>query len=313
MPEDKMDLPTEDMLTAAFEDDRSRLRRVAYRILGSAGEADDAVQDAWLRLHRSDPSEIDNLAGWLTTVVSRICLDQLRTRRTRREDSLDARPTELRDDEDHGPEQQAVQADSMGAALMIILDTLAPTERLAFVLHDLFAVPFDEIAPIIDKTPAASRQLASRARRRVRGGSTYDRSRTDTDGTRDQTRQTEVVAAFLDATRNSRFDRLLTLLAPDVVLRADPMAVAAAKASADRGAPRIEAELRGAKAIAKALAGSAQAAQVALVDGFAGATWAPGGQPRSVFEISIRDGRIVSIDLYADPDLVASFDVEILT
>jgi RNA polymerase sigma-70 factor (ECF subfamily) len=307
-----MDQPTEDLLTAAFEDNRSRLRSVAYRILGSAGEADDAVQEAWLRLHRSDTERIDNLGGWLTTVVSRICLDLLRARRTRREDSLDARPVEPREDEDRGPEQQAVQADSMGAALMIILDTLAPPERLAFVLHDLFGVPFDEIAPIIDKTPAASRQLASRARRRVRGGSTHDSSRTDADGAHDQTRQTEVVAAFLDATRNSRFDRLLTLLAPDVVLRADPMAVAAAKANADHGAPRIEAELRGAEAIANALAGSAQAAQVALVDGFAGATWAPGGKPRSVFELTIRDGKIISIDLYVDPALVASFDVEIL-
>ncbi len=306
-----MDQPTEDqstevLLAAAFEDNRSRLRSVAYRILGSTSEAEDAVQEAWLRLNRSDADRIDNLGGWLTTVVSRICLDQLRTRSTRREDSLDARPVELPEDEDRGPEQQAVQADAMGAALMVVLDTLAPPERLAFVLHDLFGVPFDEIGPIIDKTPAASRQLASRARRRVRGGS--DQETAD----RDQARQTEVVAAFLDATRNSRFDRLLALLAPDAVLRADGTAVAAAAAYADRGAPRLGAELRGADAIANALAGSARAAQVALVDGFAGATWAPRGKPRSVFELTIRDGRIVAIDLYADPELVASFDVEIL-
>ncbi|WP_246187092.1 sigma-70 family RNA polymerase sigma factor [Microlunatus speluncae] len=298
--------PTDELLAAAFEENRSRLRSVAYRILGSTGEAEDAVQEAWLRLNRSAAERIDNLGGWLTTVVSRICLDQLRSRNTRREDSLDSRPIELPTDEDHGPEQQAVRSDAMGAALMIVLDTLAPPERLAFVLHDLFGVPFDEIGPIIDKSPAASRQLASRARRRVRGGSDQD------SGDRDQARQTEVVAAFLDATRNSRFDRLLALLDPDVVLRADGVAVAAAQRFADRGAPRIAAELHGAEAVANALAGTAQAAQVALLDGFAGATWAPNGTPRSVFEITIRDGRIVAIDLFVSPDLVESFEVELL-
>ena len=307
-----MDQPTEELLAAAFEDNRSRLRSVAYRILGSTSEAEDAVQEAWLRLNRSEADRIDNLAGWLTTVVSRICLDQLRTRSTRREDPLDTRPVELPEDANRGPEQQAVQADAMGAALMVVLDTLGPPERLAFVLHDLFGVPFDEIGPIIDKTPAASRQLASRARRRVRGGADQETADRDQSDRTQQARQTEVVAAFLDATRNSRFDRLLSLLAPDAVLRADGAAVAAAKAYADRGAPRLGAELRGADAIANALAGSAQAAQVALVDGFAGATWAPGGKPRSVFEITIRDGRIVAIDLYADPELVGSFEIEIL-
>ncbi len=300
-----MDEPTEDLLTAAFEENRSRLRSVAYRILGSTSEAEDAVQEAWLRLHRSEAERIDNLGGWLTTVVSRICLDQLRSWNTRREDSLDARPVELPDDQERGPEQQAVQTDAMGAALMIVLDTLAPAERLAFVLHDLFAVPFDEIAPIIDKTPAASRQLASRARRRVRGG-------TGPGGQPDQVRQTEVVAAFLDAARNARFDRLLEVLDPDVVLRADPTAVAAVKTLAGRGAPRIADELRGAEAVANAVSGSARAAKVALLDGFAGATWAPDGTPRAVFEFTIVAGRIVGIELFADPALVGSFEVEIL-
>lgn len=305
MPDDNvgMDDSTGELLVTAFEENRARLHSVAYRILGSASEADDAVQEAWLRLNRSESDRIDNLGGWLTTVVSRICLDQLRSRNARREDSLDARPVELPADDEHGPEQEAVQADAMGTALMVVLDTLAPAERLAFVLHDLFGVPFDEIASIIDKTPAASRQLASRARRRVRGGPAPDR---------DQSRQTEVVAAFLDATRNARFDRLLALLDPDVVLRADPTAVAAARTYAHRGAPAIDTELRGAEAVATALSGSARAAQVALVDGYPGATWAPGGNPRSVFELIIRDNRIIGIHLYADPALVASFSVEIL-
>lgn len=295
-----------DLLAAAFEENRARLRSVAYRILGSTSEAEDAIQEAWFRLNRSEADKIENLAGWLTTVVSRVCLDQLRSRTTRREDSLDVRPGET-PDEAAGPEEQAVEADAVGAALMVVLDTLAPAERMAFVLHDLFGLPFDEIATIIDKTPAATRQLASRARRRVRGGPEQENG-----VERDRARETEIVSAFLEAARNAQFERLLTLLDPDVVLRADPSAVAASKANAHRGAPRIEAELRGAEAIANALSGTARAAKIALVDGSVGATFAPDGTPRSVFEVTIRDGKIVALDLYADPDLVGSFEVEIL-
>lgn len=299
--------PERDVLTAAFEENRPRLRSVAFRILGSANDADDAVQEAWLRLNRSEAERIDNLGGWLTTVVSRICLDQLRSRTARREDSLDVRPVEPTEDVATGPEQQAVQADAMGAALMVVLDTLAPAERMAFVLHDLFGVPFDEIAAIVDKSPAATRQLASRARRRVRGGPPETE-----DGRRDQGRETEVVTAFFDAARNARFDRLLELLDPDVVLRADAAAVLAATRFGDRGAPRIAPELRGAEAVASALSGTARGAELALVDGYIGATYAPGGRPISVFELTVRNGRITGIELYADRDLVDSFTIEIL-
>lgn len=302
--------PGQDPLSAAFEENRTRLRQVAYRILGSTTDAEDAVQEAWLRLSRSEAERIDNLGGWLTTVVSRICLDQLRSRTARREESLDVRPIDPAEDEAAGPEQQAVQADAMGAALMVVLDTLAPAERMAFVLHDLFGVPFDEIATIVDKSPAATRQLASRARRRVRGGPAEEPP--GGDGRRNQGRETEVVAAFFDAARNAHFDRLLELLDPDVVLRADASAVLAATRFGDRGAPRIAAELRGSEAVASALSGTAQGAQLALVDGYIGATYAPGGRPISVFELTVRNGRITGIELYADRDLVESFAIEII-
>ncbi|GAB3747788.1 sigma-70 family RNA polymerase sigma factor [Microlunatus parietis] len=299
-----------DVLATAFEENRPRLRNVAYRILGSTSDAEDAVQEAWLRLNRSEAERIDNLGGWLTTVVSRICLDQLRSRTARREDSLDVRPVEPAEDEEAGPEEQAVQADAMGAALMVVLDTLAPAERMAFVLHDLFGVPFDEIATIVDKTPAATRQLASRARRRVRGGPPEEPP--GGDGRRHQGRETEVVSAFFDAARNANFDRLLELLDPDVVLRADAAAVLAATRFGDRGAPRIAAELRGSEAVASALSGTARGAQLALVDGYIGATYAPGGRPISVFELTVRNGRITGIELYADRELVDSFSIEII-
>ncbi|AKU15653.1 sigma-70 family RNA polymerase sigma factor [Luteipulveratus mongoliensis] len=298
-----------DLLAAQFEEHRLHLRAVAYRILGTYGDADDAVQEAWLRLSRSDATAIDNLGGWLTTVVSRICLDMLRSRSTRREDPLDERPVETAGADDGAdPETEAVQADSLGAALLVVLDTLAPAERLAFVLHDLFGMPFDEIAPIVDRTPAAARQLASRARRRVQGASTEA----------DQARQREVVEAFLEASRNGEFQRLLSLLDPDVVLRADQIAVETAAAAvaqggpAAQGAPLLARLVRGQNAVAEAFSGRAKAAQVALIDGSFGAVWAVEGVVRSVFMVSLRDGRVASLDVVVDPEHIADLDIQIL-
>ncbi|WP_406271485.1 sigma-70 family RNA polymerase sigma factor [Streptomyces sp. NBC_00191] len=286
-----------DFLAERFEEHRARLRAVAYRMLGSSGEADDAVQEAWLRLSRSEADAIENLGGWLTTVVARVCLNMLRSRDTRREDPWDAhRPEPAADREDIAdPEHQALLADSVGLALLVVLDTLAPAERLAFVLHDMFAVPFDEIAPIVERTPAATRQLASRARRRVQGAETAPET--------DVTRQREVVDAFLAASRGGDFDALLTLLDPDVVLRADSAAVRSGAGAA-----------RGAQAVAHTFAGRAQAARPALINGAAGLVWAPGGQPRVVFGFTIAaDGRIVAIDIVADPGGLGRLDLEVLS
>ncbi|MFC9437849.1 sigma-70 family RNA polymerase sigma factor, partial [Nocardia sp. NPDC057030] len=249
-------------LAARFEEQRAHLHGVAYRILGTGVEADDAVQEAWLRLSRSDAAEIDNLGGWLTTVVARVCLNMLQSRKTRREEPLDDHePAELVT----GPEHEAVLGDSIGLALLVVLDTLTPAERLAFVLHDMFAVPFDEIAPIVGKTSAAARQLASRARRRVQGA----RAGVDRD------RQREVVEAFLAASRGGDFGALLTLLDPDVVLRVD----AAAMATGAIGA-------LGADAVAQTFSGRAQAARHARVDGRAGAVGSGRGPPRGVGELT---------------------------
>jgi RNA polymerase sigma factor (sigma-70 family) len=271
-----------------FEADRPRLRAVAHRMLGSASEAEDAVQETWLRLHRSDTSEVDNLSGWLTTVVARVCLDVLRSRKSRREEPLPvADPAGGVD-----PEQEALLADSVELALLVVLDTLTPAERLAFVLHDLFAVSFDEIAPVVGKSSAATRQLASRARRRVRaGGAAPDRDR-----------GRAVVEAFLAASRDGDFAALLTLLDPDVVVRSDHAATAAGSA----------AEVRGRDAVAAFFNGRAKNARRALVDGLAGAVWAPGGTPRVVFDFTIADGRIVGVDVLADPDVVTGLELELL-
>jgi RNA polymerase sigma factor (sigma-70 family) len=276
-------------LASRFEDNRARLRAVAYRMLGSTSEADDAVQEAWLRLSRSDTSEVDNLAGWLTTVVGRVCLDMLRSRKSRREEPLD---TYVPDDvEAVDPEQEALLADAMGPALLVVLDTLAPAERLAFVLHDLFAVPFEEIAPVVGRSPAATRQLASRARRRVQGAGTQP----------DRGRQRAIVDAFLTASRGGDFDALIALLDPDVVLRVDD---AAARIGAS-GA-------RGAHEVAVTFAGRAKAAQLALVDGAAGAAWIHDGRARVVFSFTVTGGRIVAIDLLADPEHLRELDLELL-
>ena len=283
-------------LAERFEAHRTHLRAVAYRMLGSRSEADDAVQESWLRLSRSDTSVVENLGGWLTTVVARVCLDMLRSRRSRREEPEGAHVPEPIVSREGGtdPEQEALLADSVGLALLVVLDTLAPAERVAFVLHDLFAVPFDEIAPIVGRSPTAARQLASRARRRVQGAAAVPDA--------DLTRKREVVDAFLAASRGGDFDALLAVLDPDVVLRADSAAVAA-------GASR---EVRGARAVAETFKGRARAAQPALVNGAAGAVWAPGGQPRVVFGFTITCAKIVAIDLLSDPAHLAQIDLVVL-
>jgi RNA polymerase sigma factor (sigma-70 family) len=284
-------------LAQRFEENRTHLRAVAYRMLGSLSEADDAVQEAWLRLSRSDTSGVENLGGWLTTVVGRVCLDMLRSRASRREEPLGPHVPEPMVGREVGidPEREALLAESVGPALLVVLESLAPAERLAFVLHDMFAVPFDEIAPIVGRSPTAARQLASRARRRVQGTGPVPGA--------DLARQREVVDAFLAASRQGHFDALLALLDPDVVLRADSAAVHA-------GASR---EVRGAAAVAGTFSGRARVAQSALVDGAAGAVWAPGGRPRVVFDFTIAGGRIVEIDLLADPERLRQLDVAILT
>ncbi len=288
-------------LAERFEENRPHLRAVAYRMLGSLVEADDAVQDAWLRFSRSDTSGVENLGGWLTTIVARVCLNMLQSRRSRREEPLDEQVADPIDGID--PEREAMLADSVGSALLVVLDTLAPAERLAFVLHDLFAVPFDEIAPIVERSPAAARQLASRARRRVQGAAAAPA---------DRTRQREVVEAFLAASRNGDFDALLAVLGPDVVLRADPATVQAAAARRAEGAPALVSEVRGAAAVVDTFAGRVQAAQPALIDAAVGAVWAPDGRPRVVFDFTVTAGKIVAIDMLSDPELVRGLDVTIL-
>jgi RNA polymerase sigma factor (sigma-70 family) len=293
-----------DWLAERFETHRRHLQAVAYRMLGSSSEAEDAVQEAWLRLSRSDAGGIDNLAGWLTTVVARVCLNMLQSRRSRREESLDAQLTEpvVRTDGAIDPEQEAVLADSVGLALLVVLDTLSPAERVAFVLHDMFGVPFEEVAPIVDRSAAATRQLASRARRRVQGAAPVP----------DRARQRRVVGAFLAASRGGDFEALLAVLDPEVVLRADRMAVAAAAANAAQGAPQLVPEVRGAAAVADAFAGRAQAARLALVDGVVGAAWVHAGQTRVVFAFTVRDDRVTEMALIADPERIAQLDVELL-
>jgi len=259
-------------------------------------EADDAVQESWLRLSRSDTSGVENLGGWLTTVVARVCLDMLRSRESRHEEPLDEHvPDPIVSPEDRmDPEHETLLADSVGLALLVVLDTLNPAERLAFVLHDLFAVPFDEIAPIVGRSPTAARQLASRARRRVQGVAT--------DSDVDLARQREVVDAFLAASRGGDFDALLAVLDPDVVLRADYTAV-------HMGASE---EVRGAPDVAGQFSGRARVAQLALVNGTIGLVWASGGHPRVVFDFTIRGGKIVAIDMLADPERLRELDLEVL-
>jgi RNA polymerase sigma factor (sigma-70 family) len=276
-------------LAERFEAHRPRLRAVAQRLLGATAEADDAVQEAWLRLTRTDPDQVDNLGGWLTTVVARVCLDLLRSRGARREQPLEAGLPDpaAAAGGGPGPEEQALVADAVGPAMLVVLDTLAPAERVAFVLHDLFAVPFDEIAPLVGRSEVAARQLASRARRRVQGRAP--------EGGGDRARQRAVVQAFLAASREGDFGALLALLDPEVVVRADPAAVAAG----------ADPEVRGAEAAAGTFAGRARAARLALVEGAAGLLWSSGGRPRIAFAFTVADGRITEIRLLADPERLA--------
>ena len=285
-----------DWLAQKFEETRAHLRVVAYRMLGSFGEAEDAVQEAWIRLNRSDARSIENLGGWLTTVVGRVCLDVLRSRKSRREEPLDEGLPDffLSREDQKDPEQQAVIADSVGVALLVVLGTLAPHERLAFVLHDMFAVPFDEIAPIVGCTPVAARQLASRARRKVRGTPTPDV---------DPGRQRKVVNAFLDAVRRGDFEALLEVLDPDVVLNSDQVSDALKK-------------IRGAGIVAQqALMFSrlAEYVQPVLVNGTAGIiSWLPDGRPFSVMGFIVRKGRIVEINVLRDPDRLRRLDLTVV-
>lgn len=300
-----------DWLAERFEEHRSHLRAVAYRMLGSLSEADDAVQEAWIRLSRADAGNVENLGGWLTQVVSRVCLDMLRSRKSRREESLDAPDVVGMNAHADGvdPEQEALLAESVGLAMLVVLETLEPAERLAFVLHDMFAVPFDEIAPIVDRSPAAARQLASRARRRVHGvGGREDGADRREIRARDTDleRQRAVVDAFLAAARGGDFQGLMALLDPDVVLRSD-----------QPGAPK---EIRGAKRYARAAAtGGAQAAasgawaaQPALVNGAVGVIVAPRGHLTMALQFTVEDDVIVAIDFIADPARLANLELAVL-
>jgi RNA polymerase sigma-70 factor (ECF subfamily) len=290
-----------DVLAQRFETHRQHLRAVAYRMLGSSHEADDAVQEAWLRLSRTDADTVDNLGGWLTTVVSRVCLDMLRARANRPEALPDSAPDPV---SVTSPEDEALLADSVGLALLVVLDTLVPAERLAFVLHDIFAVSFEEIASIVGRTPVAARQLASRARRRVQSDPAFPNSPVTT--------QREVVTAFLAAAREGDFAALLRLLDPDVVVRADAVAIGIASARADAGAPELSAVMHGVDAVTRVFAGGAKAARLAIVDGLPGAVVSVGGRPMAVFDFTVRGGRVVGIELLADPETLGALDLELV-
>jgi RNA polymerase sigma factor (sigma-70 family) len=288
-----------DWLAERFEEHRGHLRAVAYRMLGSVSEADDAVQEAWLRLSRSDPKAIENLGGWLTTVVARVSLNVLRSRRTRREEPLEVHVPEPIVSAADGvdPEHEALLADSVGLALLVVLETLDPAERLAFVLHDMFAVPFDEIAPMVGRTPAAARQLASRARRRVRGAAPAPDA--------DLTRQREVVDAFFAAARGGDFDALVAVLDPDVVLRSD----------GGTRRPGATIEVHGAEKVARRAMTFARLSpyvRPALINGAAGVVVAPRGVPFSIMGFTVAGGRIVAIDSLADPERLRELDLTVL-
>ncbi|MFE3455134.1 sigma-70 family RNA polymerase sigma factor [Nonomuraea sp. NPDC059194] len=286
-------------LAERFAEHRSHLRAVAYRMLGSLSETDDALQEAWLRASRADVSQVHNLAGWLTTVVARVCLNMLRSREHRREDPLDVQTADplLGPASDGDPEQEAVMADSVGVALLVVLAILTPAERVAFVLHDLFAVPFEEIAPMLERSPDATRQLASRARRRVKGAAPAPNV--------DLTRQREIVQAFLSATRGRDFHALITLLHPDVVLRADKAVI-----------PTPEpVTVHGAEPVAMGAMAAMQRAQFtgpALIDGTVGLAMAPHGHLRVALTFAVTDGLITAIDVIAEPDRLHRLDLAVL-
>jgi RNA polymerase sigma factor (sigma-70 family) len=285
-----------DWMAERFEEHRTHLRAVAYRMLGSRTEADDAVQESWIRLSRAGASGVENLGGWLTTVTARVCLDMLRSRRARREEPVGAEVPEptVSHPEAAGPEQEVLLADSVGLALLVVLETLAPAERVAFVLHDMFDLPFDQIGPIVGRSPAAARQLASRARRRVQGAAA--------DPDADLTRQRDVVDAFLAASRGGDFGALVAMLDPEVVLRADAAAVWAGASG----------EVHGAAEVAGTFSGRARAVRPALVNGACGAVWLQRGQPRMVFGFTISGGKIAAIDMLADPERIRQLDLVVL-
>jgi RNA polymerase sigma-70 factor (ECF subfamily) len=278
-------------LADRFESHRAHLRAVAYRMLGATGEADDAVQETWLRLSRAETGGVENLRAWLTAVLARVCLDMLRSRKSRREESLPEGGEEPAAGTQ--PDGELALADSVGLALLVVLETLTPAERIAFVLHDLFDVPFEEIGPIVGRSPTAARQLASRARRRVQGGSAS--------ADEDRARRRQIVDAFLAASREGDFEGLLAALDPEVVLRADAAAVEAAAARASQGAPVLVPEMHGARAVAESFRGRAQGARPALVDGRPGAAWVQRGVPRAAFRFTIAEGKITAIDIVMDP------------
>jgi RNA polymerase sigma factor (sigma-70 family) len=283
-------------LAERFEADRTRLAAVAYRMLGSSAEADDAVQEAWIRLDRADTSGVENLSGWLTTVVARVCLDMLRSRKSRRQDPpVEETTAQLAtDDAVTDPEEHAMLADSVGLAMLVVLETLTPAERVAFVLHDMFAVPFDEVGEIVGRSTDATRQLASRARRRVQGASTAPDA--------DVARRREVVNAFLAASRHGDFDALLAVLDPDVVARADRVAVRSGAVP----------ELRGAAVVAETYVSRARAVRMALVDGQIGLVGAPGGNVRVVFGLTFENSKVTTVDIIVDPDVIKTFDIALL-
>jgi RNA polymerase sigma-70 factor (ECF subfamily) len=293
-------IANQDWLANRFEANRGHLRAVAFRMLGSVAEADDAVQEAWVRLSRTDTSQVENLQAWLTTVVGRVCLNMLRARKTRRESSLENHVPDLVLSPEDGldPEQEALLGDSVGLAMFVVLDSLTPAERVAFVLHDVFGLPFDEIAPIIDRTPIAARQLASRARRRVQGAPVPD---VDLAG------QWAVVEAFLAASREGDFERLLTVLDPEVVLRSD----------GGTARPALSVHVRGAQAVAARAMSFRQFAGATtriLVNGVPGAVvWAPDGRPFSVAAITVMGGKIVGFDFLSDPDRLGRLDLTVVT
>ena len=288
-------------LSERFEEHRTHLRAVAYRMLGSLSEADDAVQEAWLRLGRSDTSGVENLGGWLTTVVGRVCLNMPRSRTSRREEPLEESPVVRVPDpivgreEGIDPEQEALLADSVGLALLVVLERLSSAERLAFVLHDMFSVPFEQIAPIVGRSQAATRQLASRGRRRMRGAETVP------DG--DLTRQRELVDAYLAAARDGDFEALLEVLDPEVMLRADRPAVIAGASTGVRGAREVA---------RRAVERGARTARAVLVDGAVGVVVAPRGRLLMVLRFRVRDAKIVEIDAIADPARLRQLDLTVL-
>jgi RNA polymerase sigma factor (sigma-70 family) len=292
---------TEASLSARFEENRPRLRAVAYRLLGSTSDTEDAVQETWLRVTRADTGEVDNLGGWLTTVITRVCLDMLRARKTR-ESAAPALVAEgaAAASEPTDPEREVLLADAVGSAMMVVLDTLGPPERVAFVLHDLFALSFEDISAIVGRSADATRQLASRARRRVQGAAEREEELPS---------QREVAEAFMAASRDGNLEAVLAVLDPEVILRVDAAAVKAAAANAAKGAPRLVPEVRGAADVARVFLGSAQVARPALVDGTPGAVWAPGGRPRAVWAFKVEQGRVVEVEFIVDPKTIARLEV----